>query len=166
MAFAGNVDELALLQSVRIKGAVTPTVLATQLGVTESSAQAALSAVVQMGRGVADEAGAVALTAEGVAELDDQLDAERASIDESLFGEVVERFEPLDREFASAAGDADAIADLDRRAADVFDDVSAYVPRLARYQELLAETVADADAYAVVWAELRTEIRSAAGHAE
>ena len=163
MAFAGNVDELALLQSVRLKGAVTAPVLAAQLGVAESSAQAALTALVQMGRGVADDAGTVTLTAEGIAELDDQLDAERVSIDEFLFAEVVERFEPLDTEFAAAAGDAEAIADLDRRAADVFDDVSAYVPRLARYQELLAETVADADAYAVVWADLRTEILSAAG---
>lgn len=163
MAFAGNVDELALLQSVRLKGAVTPPVLAVQLGVGESSAQAALTKLVEMGRATADDAGSVTLTAEGVAELDHQLDAERVSIDEFLFAEVVERFEPLDAEFAAAGGDADTLADLDRRAADVFDDVSAYVPRLARYQELLAAAVADPDAYAVVWAELRQEILSAAG---
>ncbi|MFD4294205.1 hypothetical protein ACFWPA_16890 [Rhodococcus sp. NPDC058505] len=163
MAFAGNVDELALLQSVRLKGAVTPPVLAVQLGVGESSAQAALTALVEMGRAVADDAGSVTLTAEGVTELDTQLDAERVSIDEFLFAEVVERFEPLDAEFSDASGDPDKLADLDRRAADVFDDVSAYVPRLARYQELLADTVADAGAYAVVWSELRTEILSAAG---
>lgn len=163
MAFAGNVDELALLQSVRLKGALTPPVLATQLGVAESSALAALSALVEMGRAVADDAGAVTLTAAGVAELDDQLDAERVSIDEFLFAEVVERFEPLDAEFSGALADAGTRADLDRRAADVFDDVSAYVPRLARYQELLAATVVDPDAYALVWSELRTEILSAAG---
>ncbi|MFF0815716.1 hypothetical protein ACFYVR_11275 [Rhodococcus sp. NPDC003318] len=163
MAFAGNVDELALLQTVRLKGAVTPAVLATQLGVGEASAHAALTALVDLGRATADDAGSVTLTAAGIAELDDQLDAERVSIDEFLFAEVVERFEPLDAEFADANGDAAALADLDRRAADVFDDVSAYVPRLARYQELLADTVADPGAYAVVWSELRQEILSAAG---
>lgn len=163
MAFAGNVDELALLQTVRIKGAVTATELATQLGVSESSAQAALTALVEMGRATADESGAVTLTAEGIVELDDQLDAERVSIDEFLFAEVVERFEPLDAEFDGVTGDAEKLADLDRRAADVFDDVSAYVPRLARYQELLADTVSDPAAYAVVWSELRQEILSAAG---
>ena len=87
MAFAGNVDELALLQSVRLKGAVTPPVLALQLGVAESSALAALTALVEMGRAVADEGGSVSLTAAGIAELDDQLDAERVSIDEFLFAE-------------------------------------------------------------------------------
>ncbi|GAA4486010.1 hypothetical protein GCM10023094_41640 [Rhodococcus olei] len=163
MAFAGNVDELALLQSVRLKGAVTAPALAAQLGVTESSAQAALSALVEMGRAVADDAGAVTLTAAGTVELEHQLEAERVSIDEFLFAEVVERFEPLDAEFAGAVADAGTRADLDRRAADVFDDVSAYVPRLARYQELLADTVEDPQAYAVVWAELRQEILSAAG---
>lgn len=163
MAFAGNVDELALLQSVRLKGAVTAPVLAVQLGVAESSAQAALSALVEMGRAVADDAGAVTLTVAGTTELDDQLDAERVSIDEFLFAEVVERFEPLDAEFAGVSGDADKVADLDRRASDVFDDVSAYVPRLARYQELLAGAVVDPGAYAVVWSELRQEILSAAG---
>ncbi|MFE3290812.1 hypothetical protein [Rhodococcus sp. NPDC059234] len=163
MAFAGNVDELALLQTVRLKGAVTPAVLAAQLGVGEASAQAALDALVAAGRAEAGAEGAVALTEPGLAELDDQLDAERVSIDEDLFAEVVERFEPLDAEFADAAGDAGKLADLDRRAADVFDDVSAYVPRLARYQELLSGSIEDADAYAVVWSELRTEILSAAG---
>lgn len=162
MAFAGNVDELALLQTVRLKGAVTAPALAAQLGVSESSAQAALTALVGMGR-AADDAGAVSLTDAGLAELENQLDAERVSIDEFLFAEVVERFEPLDAEFGDTNGDTAALADLDRRAADVFDDVSAYVPRLARYQELLADTVSDPAAYTVVWTELRQEILSAAG---
>ncbi|MFC4604979.1 hypothetical protein [Rhodococcus kronopolitis] len=162
MAFAGNVDELALLQTVRLKGAVTAPVLAEQLGVGEGSAVAALEALVAAGR--ASETGdGVALTDAGLAELTDQLDAERVSIDEFLFAEVVERFEPLDAEFADFGGDAATLADLDRRAEDVFDDVSAYVPRLARYQELLATARADADAYASVWAELRQEILGAAG---
>ncbi|TQF68766.1 hypothetical protein FK531_13285 [Rhodococcus spelaei] len=163
MAFAGNVDELALLQSVRLKGAVTADVLARQLGVAATSAQAALDALVAAGRAADTGDGAFSLTEAGVAELDDQLDAERVSIDEDLFAEVVDRFEPLDAEFADAAGDAGKLADLDRRASDVFDDVSAYVPRLARYQELLADSVTDGTAYAVVWSELRQEILSAAG---
>ncbi|MFD4182172.1 hypothetical protein [Rhodococcus sp. NPDC058514] len=163
MAFAGNVDELALLQSVRLKGSVTAPALAAQLGVAESSAQAALDALVAAGRASDSGEAGVSLTDAGVTELEDQLDAERVSIDEDLFAEVVERFEPLDAEFADAAADAGKRADLDRRASDVFDDVSAYVPRLARYQELLADAVEDGDAYAVVWSELRTEILSAAG---
>lgn len=163
MAFAGNVDELALLQTVRLKGAVTADLLAAQLGVSAASAQAALDALLAAGRAADSGDGAVALTESGVAELTDQLDAERVSIDEDLFAEVVERFEPLDAEFADVAGDAAAIADLDRRASDIFDDVSAYVPRLSRYQELLADSLADAAAYTVVWSELRQEILSAAG---
>ncbi len=163
MAFAGNVDELALLQTVRLKESVTAPALAAQLGVTESSAQAALTALVEMGRAT-DDAGSVSLTDAGLAELENQLDAERVSIDEFLFAEVVERFEPLDAEFADAEGDAEKLADLDRRAEGVFDDVSAYVPRLARYQELLSGAVDDPDAYAVVWSELRQEILSAAAN--
>ncbi|MFG1785425.1 hypothetical protein ACGFIU_23560 [Rhodococcus oryzae] len=169
MAFAGNVDELALLQSVRLKGSVSAPVLAVQLGVTESSAQAALDALVAAGRASGSGDAGVSLTDAGVSELEDQLDAERVSIDEDLFAEVVERFEPLDEEFAELTeDDVDSLVDLDRRASDVFDDVSAYVPRLARYQELLADSLdrvksgdSFSDTYAVVWSELRREILSA-----
>ncbi|MFI6431154.1 hypothetical protein [Rhodococcus oryzae] len=169
MAFAGNVDELALLQSVRLKGSVSAPVLAVQLGVTEASAQAALDALVAAGRASDSGDAGVSLTDAGVTELEDQLDAERVSIDEDLFAEVVERFEPLDEEFAELTeDDIDSLVDLDRRASDVFDDVSAYVPRLARYQELLADSLdrvksgdSFSDTYAVVWSELRREILSA-----
>ena len=45
MAFAGNVDELALLQAVRLKEQVSATVLAEHLGVSAASAQAAYDAL-------------------------------------------------------------------------------------------------------------------------
>lgn len=178
MAFAGNVDELALLQTVRIKGAVTPELLASHLGVAATSAQAAYDALVTQGKAAETTPGAVALTIAGLAELENQLDAERVSIDEDSIAEVHANFEPLHARFDDviAAGDVEAIVALDRAAADVFDDLSAFVPRLSRYQDLLAEAIAKItagddqwiaapgiDSYATVWSELRRELREATG---
>lgn len=184
MAFAGNIDELALLQSVRLKGRVAADALASHLGVGVTSAQAAFDALLGAGRAEDAGDGSIALTDAGVAELEDQLEAERVSIDEDMIGEVADRFEPLDEEFAVLVGEGGEagedfvtrLIDLDRRASDVFDDVSAYVPRLARYQELFADALGrvksgesdwiaepSVDSYAVVWSELRREVLSAAG---
>ncbi|NLG56705.1 MAG: hypothetical protein GX542_13840 [Rhodococcus sp.] len=178
MAFAGNVDELALLQTVQIKGAVTPELLATHLGVAPASAQAAYDALVAQGKAAETAPGSIALTDAGVSELNDQLDAERVSIDEDSIAEVHESFLPLQERFDDviASGDVDALVALDREASVVFDDLSAFVPRLSRYQDLLAESLSKAtageenwiadpeiDSYATVWSELRRELREAAG---
>ena len=97
--------------------------------------KAAYDALVAQGKAVESE-NAISLTEKGLAELEDQLDAERVSIDEDSIGEVYEAFLPLDEEFAALIDDADAdsLAELDRRAANLFDDLSAFVPRLSRYQ--------------------------------
>ena len=95
MAFAGNVDELALLQAVRLKERVGAVVLAEHLGVSSASGQAAYDALVAQGKAVEAE-NAISLTENGLAELEDQLDAERVSIDEDSIGEVYEAFLSLD----------------------------------------------------------------------
>ena len=61
----------------------------------------------------------------------------------------------------------------------MFDDLSAFVPRLSRYQDLFADALAKVaagetkwisepviDSYATVWAELRKELLGASGTAE
>ncbi|QBJ95603.1 hypothetical protein ERC79_06170 [Rhodococcus sp. ABRD24] len=179
MAFAGNVDELALLQTIRLKERVTVDVLAAQLGVATASAEAARDALLAQGKAEAAGDGAFALTAEGIAELGDQLDAERVSIDEDSIAEIHERFVELDgplRELLAGAVDLDALAALDKKAQDVFDDVSAFVPRLSRYQDLFAEALQKSKAgdvewiaapgiasYATVWDEITRELRGACG---
>ncbi|MDI9901487.1 hypothetical protein QM716_16645 [Rhodococcus sp. IEGM 1409] len=177
MAFAGNVDELALLQAVRLKERVGSVVLAEHLGVSAASGRAAYDALVEQGKATESD-DAISLTAKGLAELDDQLDAERVSIDEDSIGEVYESFAPLDAEFVALIGsaDADSLAELDRRAENLFDDLSAFVPRLSRYQDLFAAALAKVqageskwisepiiDSYATVWAEARQELLGAAG---
>ncbi|MGC0365292.1 hypothetical protein ABH922_003276 [Rhodococcus sp. 27YEA15] len=177
MAFAGNVDELALLQAVRLKEQVGVGVLADHLGVSAASGQAAYQALVEQGK-AAESDGKISLTDKGLAELEDQLDAERVSIDEDSIGEVYEQFTALDEEFLALidTADADSLAALDSRATDVFDDVSAFVPRLSRYQELFSIALRKAqagesewisasgvDSYATVWSEIRRELRGAAG---
>ncbi|MGF7119726.1 hypothetical protein [Rhodococcus sp. AG1013] len=178
MAFAGNVDELALLQTIRLKGQVTADVLAAQLGVAAASAAAARDALLAQGKAEETGDGAFTLTDAGLAELGDQLDAERVSIDEDSIAEIHERFLELDgplRELVSGA-DLDSLAALDKKAQDVFDDVSAFVPRLSRYQDLFAEALQKAQAgdaewiaapgiasYATVWGEIARELRGACG---
>lgn len=177
MAFAGNVDELALLQSVRLKGQVGSSVLAEHLGVSAASGQAAYDALIAQGKALESE-GTISLTEKGLTELNDQLDAERVSIDEDSILDVLEAFLPLDEEFSAlvARADADSLADLDRRASNVFDDLSAFVPRLSRYQDLLSSALTKVqagelkwmaetgiDSYATVWVEIRQELCEAAG---
>src|SRR3546814_5951939 len=62
--------------------------------------------------------------------------------------EVYEAFLPLDEEFAALIDDADSdsLAELDRRAANLFDDLSAFVPRLSRYQDLFSDALAKVQA--------------------
>ncbi|MBM4472741.1 hypothetical protein GS436_13580 [Rhodococcus hoagii] len=179
MAFAGNVDELALLQTIRLKGQVTADVLAAQLGVALASAEAARDALLAQGKAEETGDGAFALTDAGVAELGDQLDAERVSIDEDSIAEIHERFLELDgplRELVEGDPNFEALAALDRKAQDVLDDVSAFVPRLSRYQDLFAEALRKAQAgdaawiaapeiasYATVWGEIARELRGACG---
>jgi hypothetical protein len=94
---------------------------------------------------------------------------------------VYESFVPFHEEFVGLidSADADQLADLDRRASVVFDDLSAFVPRLSRYQDLFADALAKVtagetkwisepviDSYATVWTELRTELLGASGTAE
>lgn len=184
MAFAGNVDELALLQTIRLKGQVTAGVLAAHLGVAVPSAEAARDALLAQGKAeiVADDA--LALTDAGRRELADQLDAERVSIDEDSLAELRERFLELDgplRELVAGDStnstdgpDIEGLAALDRKAQDVFDDVSAFVPRLSRYQDLFAEALTQAragdrawiaapgiDSYLTVWSEIARELDGA-----
>lgn len=179
MAFAGNVDELALLQTIRLKGQVTADVLAAQLGVALASAEAARDALLARGKAEETGDGAFALTDAGMAELGDQLDAERVSIDEDSIAEIHERFLELDgplRELVEGDPNVEALAALDRKAQDVLDDVSAFVPRLSRYQDLFAEALRKAQAgdaawiaapeiasYATVWGEIARELRGACG---
>ncbi|MFZ2174017.1 MAG: hypothetical protein WAW17_08290 [Rhodococcus sp. (in: high G+C Gram-positive bacteria)] len=178
MAFAGNVDELALLQAVRLKEQVSATVLAEHLGVGASSAQAAYDALISQGKAKEVASGQIGLTDAGRSELEAQLDAERVSIDEDSIAEVYESFVPFHEEFVALIDDADAdrLTDLDRRASAVFDDLSAFVPRLSRYQDLFADALAKiaagetrwisepvVDSYATVWNELRRELLGAAG---
>lgn len=181
MAFAGNVDELALLQAVRLKNGVSVEVLAAHLGVTEASGHAAATALVEQGKAT-DSEGLIVLTDKGLAELSDQLDAERVSIDEDSIAELHDQFGPLDEELSALLGDVeadgfvDALLALDRRAQALFDDVSAFVPRLSRYQDLFSEalgrikggslawaTAGNIDSYGTVWAEMRQELTGAAG---
>jgi len=181
MAFAGNVDELALLQAVRLKEQVSAAVLAEHLGVSAASAQAAYDALLTQGKAQEVSDGRIGLTEAGLSELEDQLDAERVSIDEDSIAEVYESFVPFHEEFVGLidSADADQLADLDRRASVVFDDLSAFVPRLSRYQDLFADALAKVaagetkwisepviDSYATVWAELRKELLGASGTAE
>ncbi|MFD3812607.1 hypothetical protein [Rhodococcus sp. NPDC058639] len=181
MAFAGNVDELALLQTVRLKNQVTAEVVAAHLGVTVAAGQAAVDALVRQGK--ARSAGdGIELTDEGVHELTGQLEAERVSIDEDSIADLHDQFLPLDDELAElfaepeADGFIDALLDFDRRAQALFDDVSAFVPRLSRYQDLFAEalekvkggalawaTAGNIDSYSAVWREMREELTGAAG---
>lgn len=180
MAFAGNVDELALLQSVRLKGRVGSAFLAEHLGVSAASGQAAYDALIEQGKAFESDS-EIALTEKGMAELNAQLDAERVSIDEDSILEVLEAFLPLDEEFSALVAGADtaALADLDRRASNVFDDLSAFVPRLSRYQDLFSNALAKIqageskwiaepgiDSYATVWVEIRQELCEAAGKSE
>ncbi|WP_137724958.1 hypothetical protein [Prescottella subtropica] len=178
MAFAGNVDELALLQTIRLKGQVTADLLAAHLGVTAASAEAARDALLAQGKAEASADGAFALTDAGVAELGFQLDAERVSVDEDSITEIHERFLELDgplRDLIAGADtdatDVEVLAALDRKAQDVFDDVSAFVPRLSRYQDLFAEALTKAqsgdrtwiaapgvDSYLTVWGEMAREL--------
>lgn len=181
MAFAGNVDELALLQTVRLKKQVTAEVIAAHLGVSISSGQAAVEALLAQGK--AEKSGdGIVLTGKGAAELGDQLDAERVSIDEDAIADLYEQFGPLDEALAAlladpeADGFVDGLIGLDRKAQALFDDVSAFVPRLSRYQDLFAEALAKVkggalawatagtiDSYATVWREMRAELAGAAG---
>lgn len=178
MAFAGNVDELALLQTIRLKGRVTAEILAAQLGVAVASAEAARDALLTQGKAEETGDGTFALTDVGLTELGDQLDAERVSIDEDSIAEIHERFLELDEPLreAVAAADADALAAVDSKAQDVFDDVSAFVPRLSRYQDLFAEALQKVKAgetewiaapgiasYDTVWGEIARELRGACG---
>ncbi|QXF83176.1 hypothetical protein HBA53_20880 [Rhodococcus pyridinivorans] len=181
MAFAGNVDELALLQTVRLKKQVTAEVIAAHLGVSVAAGQAAVAALLEQGK-ASENGGGISLTDKGTSELNDQLDGERVSIDEDSISELYDQFLPLDEELntllenADADGFVDGLIDLDRRAQSLFDDVSAFVPRLSRYQDLFAEalekvkggslawaTAANIDSYASVWGETRQEIAGAAG---
>ncbi|MBX4169079.1 hypothetical protein K3M35_10445 [Rhodococcus sp. DMU2021] len=181
MAFAGNVDELALLQTVRLKKQVTAEVIAAHLGVSVAAGQAAVAALLEQGK-ASENGGGISLTDKGTSELNDQLDGERVSIDEDSISELYDQFLPLDEELntllenADADGFVDGLIDLDRRAQSLFDDVSAFVPRLSRYQDLFAEalekvkggslawaTAANIDSYASVWGEMRQEIAGAAG---
>ncbi|WP_139000040.1 hypothetical protein [Rhodococcus zopfii] len=181
MAFAGNVDELALLQTVSLKKAVTAEVIAAHLGVGVSAGQAAYAALIEQGKATETD-DAISLSDKGRSELSDQLDAERVSIDEDSIAELFEQFGPLDEELGAlladveADGFVDALVALDRKAQNVFDDVSAFVPRLSRYQDLFAEalgkvkggalswaTAGNIDSYATVWNEMRAELAGAAG---
>ncbi|NGP06951.1 hypothetical protein G6038_15975 [Rhodococcus sp. 14C212] len=181
MAFAGNVDELALLQTVRLKETVTAEVIAAHLGVSVASGRAAYDALVTQGK--AKETGnGISLTDAGAAELTDQLDAERVSIDEDSLAELFEQFGPLDEELTALLAEPesdnflDELIELDRKAQNLFDDVSAFVPRLSRYQDLFAEalgkiksgalawaTAPNIDSYRTVWSEMRAELAGAAG---
>lgn len=181
MAFAGNVDELALLQTVRLKKQVTAEVIAAHLGVSVAAGQAAVGALLEQGK-VTESADGFSLSDKGMTELTDQLDAERVSIDEDSIGELHDAFIGLDDELAAlledpeADGFVDGLLDVDRRAQAVLDDVSAFVPRLSRYQDLFAEavqkvkggalawaTATNIDSYATVWREIREELAGAAG---
>ena len=145
-----------------------------------ASGQAAYDALVEQGKAVESD-NEISLTDKGLAELNDQLDAERVSIDEDSILEVLEAFLPLDEEFSAllASADAASLAELDRRASNVFDDLSAFVPRLSRYQDLFSDALAKVqageskwiaeqgiDSYATVWVEIRQELCEAAGKSE
>lgn len=167
-------------QTVRLKKQVTAEVLAAHLGVSVAAGEAAAAALVQQGK-AAETEGGIELTDRGVAELNDQLDAERVSIDEDSIADLYEQFLPLDEELTTLLEDlesadfVDRLVDLDLRAQSVFDDVSAFVPRLSRYQDLFTEalqkvkggalawaTAANIDSYSTVWREMRAEIAGAA----
>ena len=151
MAFAGNVDELALLQTIRLKGQVTADVLAAQLGVALASAEAARDALLAQGKAEETGDGAFALTDAGVAELGDQLDAERVSIDEDSIAEIRERFLELDgplRELVEGDPNVEALAALDRKA-QAGDAAWIAAPEIA--------------SYVTVWGEIARELRGACG---
>lgn len=181
MAFAGNVDELALLQTVRLKNQVTAEVVAAHLGVSVAAGQAAVDALHSQGKAQAAGEG-IELSGKGMLELTHQLEAERVSIDEDSIAELYDRFVPMDEELATMLSEpeadhfVDTLLDFDRRAQALFDDVSAFVPRLSRYQDLFAEalekikggalawaTAGNIDSYATVWREMREELTAAAG---
>jgi hypothetical protein len=167
--------ELALLQTIRLKGRIKRAELA------------AVDVDPMVGAGLLVDAPMVRLTEAGRARLAELLAAERAGVDAAAADEVYERFvvvnaelKPvitqwqLARDSAGADDVAVVLAAVDRIQAEVvpvITEASALVPRLAVYAERLATALQRAhdgntswltrpmvDSYHTVWFELHEEL--------
>jgi hypothetical protein len=176
-------DELTLLQTVRLKGRVRPADLdATVKELTEA--------------GLLIDGKAVRLSPEGRARLTELLTDERSSIDSEAFAQIYDEFRCLNRHFKSLVAqwqlkdgepndhadvgyDAEVLGRLDdihRAVQPVLAAASGQVPRLDAYTAKLSAALEKiragdtswftrplVDSYHTVWFELHEELIGAAG---
>jgi hypothetical protein len=96
-------DEVALLQAVRLKGRVRPADLAATLGQDEVAVGTAVADFAQSGLLLGDKA--VRLTPEGKDRLADLLAAERGGIDSQAITRIYDEFRAVNREFKALVAD-------------------------------------------------------------
>jgi hypothetical protein len=170
-------SELALLQTIRLKGRVARTELT---GADELVAA-----------GLLVDAPSVRLTEAGRARLVELLTAERATVDADAAAEVYQRFVDINADFKSlisqwqltrdSAGPDEVatvlnrVDDVHRAVSPVVASASDLVPRLAAYAQRLDDAVRRAhddtswltrpmvDSYHTVWFELHEELLGMAG---
>lgn len=181
------IDDLAVLQTVRLKGRVAPADLGVVLG-------ADCVAVVErlVVDGVLAGGPAVRLAPEGRTRLTELLAAERAAVDADAAADVYADFVPINADFKAAlstwqlvreegtpAAAAEVLArveDVHARVVPVIAAAAGLVGRLARYADRLATALRLAregdltwlsrplvDSYHTVWFELHEELIGLAG---
>jgi hypothetical protein len=144
--------ELAVLQTVRLKGRTTPEDVAAAAGMGAADAQEALAAGTAGGL-LAEANGRFRMTPEGRERLATLLDEERAHVDAAALRAAYERFVELNGEFKQMATDwqqrdgqpndhtdaaydqavLDRLGPLHERLAPVLEEIIAIAPRLAPY---------------------------------
>jgi len=90
-------DELTLLQAIRLKGRVRPTDLAATLNEDEASVDAAITELADAG--LISDGRSVRLSPDGRTRLGELLAEERRGIDGESFGQAYDQFRPINREF-------------------------------------------------------------------
>jgi hypothetical protein len=163
------VDELTLLQAVRLKGRVRPTDLAVTLDEDAASVEAAVEELTEAGLLV--EGKTVRLSADGRARLTELLDEERHGLDSAAFARAYGGFRGVNREFKSLVsdwqlkhgepndhGDADydgaVLAALDhvhRTVLPILASASAQLPRLDAYSAKLSAALDKIHAGDTTW---------------
>ena len=144
--------QLAVLQTVRLKGRTTPEDVAATAAIAEDAAAQTLSELVSAG--TCQEAnGRYRLTPEGREQLADWLADERAGVDGAAIAELYERFTELNAAFKELASDwqlrdgepndhsdpaydqavLDRLAELDQSFAPLVAEIATAAPRLAPY---------------------------------
>lgn len=153
-------NELALLQAVRLKGRVRLADLATTLNVDETSAAALVKALADAGLLI--EGKAIRTSPEGRDRLAELLTEERKGIDGRSFARTYDEFRSVNREFKELVhewqlrdGEANDHADAEYDAAVLsrLDDVHLSV------ESILAEAVTQVPRLAIYAAKLSTALR-------